>query len=338
MKNLHIEIVRSGTPALSSLGEKSATMIQALLQSHYAHVGITLVSSVDDLALLVAKRPDLVILGVKHIPTPLGELWVSGYLEAHDINYTGSQAAGIALDYDKPHAKRVIAAAGLATARSCSARPGQYTAATLPLSYPLFIKPPKTGGGKGIGADSVVRDWAGYELKVQQISDQFHTESLVESYLPGREFSVALLGQTDSPTIVAMPIELIAGANASGDRILSEAVKAADSERVMAVDDVVLNGQLSKFAKAAFRALGGRDYGRIDIRLDEQGAPQFLEANLIPGIAKNDFTSYFVAACELNKAMSYDTIILDLVALSLNRYVVPDELEPEAVNLAPILI
>jgi D-alanine-D-alanine ligase len=161
----------------------------------------------------------------------------------------------------------------------------------------------------------------------------------VESYLPGREFSVALLEYMDSDKLLAMPVELITEPNAQGDSILGQTVKSEDTEHVVAVTDLALRGQLSKFAKSVFRALGARDYGRIDIRLDAHGQPQFLEANLIPGLAKHDFVSYFTAACEINQAMSYDVMILELVALCLDRYIAPDEeLEIEATMLEPVLI
>ena len=318
--NQHIEIVRSGTSALSSMGDKSAAMIQALLERHYSHVGISLISNLAELDGLVAKQPDLVILGVKQIPISGGKIWLSAYLDAAGINYLGSQTAAIELDYDKPAAKRAVRTTGLLTADSFTARPGQYAAGQMPLLYPLFVKPPNGGGGKGISADSVVRSFEAFEKKVQQITNEFATDALVEAYLPGREFSVALIENTDNDGLLAMPIELIAAENAHGDRILGQDVKAEDSEQLLPVTDLALRSRVNRLAKAAFRALDARDYGRIDMRLDEQGVPHFLEANLIPGLAKHDFVSYFTAACELNQHMSYETMILQLVDLSLHRY------------------
>lgn len=333
----HIEIVRSGTPRLSSMGDKSAAMIQALLAEHYTSVGVTLVSDLTELDQLVAIQPDLVILGVKQIPTEDGPIWLSAYLEARGVNHLGSRTTAIELDFDKPGAKRIVQAAGLLTASSFTAHPKQYTATTLPLPFPLFVKPPNGGGGKGIGPDSVVRNFKSYEHKVQFILEEFGTESLVEAYLPGREFSVALIENTKTAGLLAMPIELITEQNAQGDRILGQVVKADDTEHVIAVLDLALRTRINRLAKAAFRALGARDYGRIDIRLDERGVPHFLEANLIPGLAKHDFVSYFTAACEINQNMSYDTMILSLVTLSLNRYMKPSdlsEIELEALALA----
>lgn len=328
----HIQIVRSGTPALSSMGTKSAAMIQELLARHYSRVEISLVSNRAELDELVAKQPDLVILGVKQIPSPLGKIWVSAYLESKGINHLGSRTAAIELDYDKPGSKRVVRAAGILTADSFMALPNEYAAIDMPLRYPLFIKPPNGGGGKGIDAASVVRNYAQFTYKVQQIADTYGSASLVESYLPGREFSVALLENSETDDLTAMPVELIAEANSQGDRMLSETVKAADTEAVIAVSDLALRARINRLAKAAFRALGARDYGRIDIRLDDHGVPYFLEANLIPGLAKNDFVSYFIAACEINQNMSYENIILKLVDLSLHRF------EEPIANLRSVLI
>jgi D-alanine-D-alanine ligase len=339
--NKHIEIVRSPLSALSSMGRKSADMIQNLLEQHYEHVGVSLVSDLSDLESLVAKQPDLVFLGVKRVPVSSqdaagAKVWIAAYLDEQGVAYTGSDAAAIALDFSKPKAKRIITAAGLPTAAYFVARPGVYQAASaLPLGFPLFVKPPNGGGGKGIGPDSVVRDFAAFESKVERIGQNYNTGSLVETYLPGREFSVALLQALDTAELIAMPIELITDQNEQGDRILGQGIKDADTERIIAVPDGAIRRAVVELATAVFTALGARDYGRIDIRLDERGIPHFLEANLIPGLAQHDFTSYFTAACRLNRAMDYRTMILHVTALGFSRCL--NTLDPvERVVAAPL--
>jgi D-alanine-D-alanine ligase-like ATP-grasp enzyme len=96
-------------------------------------------------------------------------------------------------------------------------------------------------------------------------------------------------------------------------------VKAADTEKVVAVEDGPVRDSLIALAKAVFRELGGRDYGRIDIRMDDHGSAHFLEANLIPGVAHNDFISYFTHACMLNNGMDYEEMILKIVDVSIKR-------------------
>ncbi len=331
----HIEIVRSGITSLSSMGEPSAQMIQAVLEQQYDSVGITQVNDIADLEALVALQPDLVFLGMKYIPLISSDgystdtnIWLSGYLEAHGINYTGSPAAAIALDFDKAAAKRTVQAAGLLTADYFTARPGQFPSQPdLPLAFPLFMKPPAAGGGQGIAADSVIRDFSAFQRKVQQIADDFQSDALVETYLPGREFSVAIMAHPEGSNLTAMPIELIADANDHGDRILGQAIKAADTERVVSVTDLTLRGQLTAMALEVFTALGARDYGRIDVRLDNESRPYFLEANLIPGLAFHEFTSYFTAACKINGQFDYPSMISQLAAIGLSRQPATDSLD-----------
>jgi len=323
--NKHIEIVRSLAPGLSSMGHKSAIMMKRVLEQQYEQVGISLVSDLSDLKRLATKQPDLVFLGVKRVPVnsirPTGaRVWTAAYLDQQGIAYTGSNATAIALDFSKPAAKRLIKASGLNTADYFAARHGEYNAGSvLPLNYPLFVKPPNTGGGKGIGADSVVRDFAAFEQKVERIHRDFGTSALVETYLPGREFSVALLETLDSDELIAMPIELITEQNDQGDRILGQTIKAADTEHAITVPDGPTKQAVVNLAIKAYRALGARDYGRIDIRLDEHGTPHFLEANLIPGLAQHDFTSYFTTAAWLNQALDHQSMILHITELGLSR-------------------
>lgn len=321
--NKHIEIVRSFTTSLSSMGEQSCEMIQRVLKRHYRHVGVTIVNNSHDLDILAAKQPDLVFLGVKKVPVwgnPESSIWLSAYLDSVGLNYTGSSASAIGLDFNKDEAKRVIAAAGLCTAPYFMAKHGQYNSNDkLPLSFPMFIKPPSAGGGKGVDANSVVRDFATYEKKVQSVFDEFQTDALVEKYLVGREFSVAILEIINSKELIVMPIELIADQNSSGDRILGQQIKAADTEHTTAILDQTIKNIVIKLAIKSYRALGARDYGRIDIRLDHEGIPYFLEANLIPGLAFHDFISYFTRACSINLDMDYENMILHIVELGMSR-------------------
>lgn len=324
--NKHIEIVRCGISRLSSMGLKSCTMLQELLAQHYERVEVTNVSNKADLLHLINKKPDLVFAGFKSLSghndvlDDQPEIWLSETLATHNINFTGSGMKAMELDHNKDAAKQVIYKAGLATAPYFMAQPQQYpNAQMLPLTFPLFIKPPKAGGGKGIDDESIVRDFPAFNRKVKAIASTFGTGSLVEKYLVGREFSVALLETRGGKGMLAMPIELISEPNKYGDRLLSKKVKSDDTEHVIPVLPGKLRQQLITLASSAFKVLGARDYGRIDIRMDENEELYFLEANLIPGIAQHDFTSYFTTACSINAGMDYENMILKIVALGLAR-------------------
>lgn len=333
--NNHIEIVRSSIPSLSSMGAQSCEMIRQKLSEYYEDVGISIVNDSNDLDRLIDKHPDLAILGVKKVPivNRLNDdlsnfVWISEYLDYFGINYSGSNAKAVNLDFNKSEAKDVISNAGLKTTDYFMANKNQFSKRDeLPLNYPLFLKPPHTGGGKGIDSSSVVHNFKSFNRKVKSINKQFNSATLVEDYLTGREFSVAIMDDINSDKLIAMPIELIAKENDFGDKILSHEIKSEDSERVIAIEDSVIKNQITDLAIKVYKSLGARDYGRIDIRLDGNGIPNFMEANLVPGLAFHSFTSYFTSACMINEDMDYESMILGLTELGLNRNKINNEAE-----------
>ena len=105
-----------------------------------------------------------------------------------------------------------------------------------------------------------------------------------------------------------MPIEIVVKKNMNGHRILDFDVKKDDEEKVIAVTNVRIFNKLSKLAKDAFKTLGGKSLGRIDIKMNHKGIPHFMEANLMPGLRKG----YFYRSCLLNLDMNYEDMILNI--------------------------
>ena len=323
--NKHIEIVHSSKATLSSMGSQYAGMVETILSQSYSTVGVSVVNTIGELDQVISRRPDLLFLGIKRLPvdaaatgSPL--VWVADYLDQQQITYTGSPGAAIALDFDKLGAKLAVLNANVKTAAAFMASPHSFkTAAEIPLAFPLFVKPPSAGGGQGIGPGSVTRDFTQFQAAVVAVDRKFSSLALVESYLPGREFSVGVIKSLTSSRLLALPVELIASENENGDRILGRSAKKADNERVEAVTDAGLRAAISDLAVSAFGAMGARDYGRIDIRLDDTGTPNFLEANLIPGL--HNRTSYFTKAYQLNLGLGYEDMILHVAELGLMRAV-----------------
>jgi len=320
--NKHIEIVGSNNPQLSAMTASSRQTILAVLCKHYTKVSITIVEDMADLEALVAKRPDLVVLGMKfilHDPV-LGfedspKVWLSAYLDNHGIASTGSDANAMALQLDKHIAKQKILDAGLQS--SAFFISSVHNPSFLhDLTFPLFVKPTNRGGSGGIDEQSVVYTNAELQAKIIALHNEYGSDVLIEEYLAGREFSVAVIKQPVSGELVAMPIEITTPADTQGNRFLSAAVKAADLEKVLALDDPLLKGTVGAFAIAAFEALSSRDFGRIDMRLDAHGMPSFIEANLMPGLSNH---GYLFRCLNLNAGTTYDDMILSIVGMSLER-------------------
>jgi D-alanine-D-alanine ligase len=318
----HIVIIGSKDPRLSAMSGKTRQVILDVLRKHYTKVSVTIVDGMSDLEKLVATQPDLVILGMKqaqvdpllsHEESPL--VWLSDYLDEHGIAFAGSSADAMALQFDKHVAKQKVLDAGLQSSAYFVSSANKPTFSHN-LTFPLFVKPADRGGGSGIDEQSVVRTDAELQAKIISLHDKYGSDVLIEEYLVGREFSVAVVKHQASGELVAMPIEIVAPADAQGNVFLSAAIKGADSEKVIALNDSVLKDMVSALALNAFEALDSRDYGRIDLRLDAQGVPSFIEANLMPGLSNH---GYLFRCLNLNAGTTYDDMILSIVEVSLER-------------------
>ncbi len=340
----HIEIVGSSNPRLNAMAPDAQLSMLAVLSRRYTRVNVTIVDDMDGLERLVAKKPDLVVLGMKLVllePTKgyddSAKVWLSSYLEMHDIRYTGSDTAALALEFDKPEAKQAVLDAGLQSSAyfiSSIKHPVFHHN----LRYPLFVKPTNRGDSKGIDEMSVVNTQAELKHKIVSIHTECESDVLVEEYLSGKEFSVAVIRRPGSDELLAMPIEISTPADAKGNSFLSEAVKGADSEKVLAVRNPILKQKLNALAIGVFAALGSRDYGRIDMRLDGSGIPSFIEANLMPGLSDHGYLSRCFA---LNESISYEDMILSIVNLALHRAHKTNVLishSPETVTDSPLVI
>lgn len=316
--NKYIEIVSSTKAITSSMGKESRAAAYTVLSKHYNKVHITLVDTIEDLEALIDLNPDVVFLGMDFVYSDgtdsSAKIWMSDYLEAHDILHTGSSSAAHKLDHDKTLAKQRMYQAMVQTAPFYVARQSlkEYSKPELP--FPLFVKPTNRGGGTGIDAQSVVHNQTQLESKIESIATRYDSDALVEEYLPGREFSVAILKDLYTKTYEVMPLELIAPAETDGVRILSCKVKSSNAEQAIAITDTAIDAQVKDLAIEAFEALGARDYGRIDIRLNQAGVPHFLEANLIPSLIAG--YGSFPKACMINKQLDYETMILQIVMLA----------------------
>lgn len=328
----HIEIVRTNESTLSSMSLKSCEAIVSVLKKHYQTVGVTLVNNIFDLNDLLILNPDLVFMGMKFVPTntKLGRLdpnkiWITKFLDEHGINYTGSGYASHDFELNKQSAKKRVADFGLNTSNFVVAEQSTHLQEKdiKFLKYPLFVKPTDRGGGLGIDEKSIVNNFKQLLGKVNQIAKTYKSDSIIEEYLPGREFSVAVIKNQMNGKNSAMPLELVAAEDSNGARVLGGAMKSSNSELVLDVTEPELKEQLNELALNAFEALGAKDYGRIDIRLDKKGVPQFLEANLLPSLISG--YGSFPKACVMHKDLGYEDMILTIANLGFKNLEDTDE-------------
>ena len=292
-------------------------IILKILSKRYKDVLITEINSEKDLEKLVIRKPDLVFSGVKYFFFNEKCIWLNDYLEMYDIPYIASSKPALDNESDKNKAKKIMQKAKIKTADFFITTPGKHlNEFSIPIKFPVFIKPVTGGDSRGIDTNSIVYDFASFEAKVLDIKTKQNSPSLVETYLSGKEYSVGIFEDSANKTLRAMPIEIIVKKNINGHRILDFDVKKNDEEKVIPVTDVKIFNGLSKLAKDSFKALGGKSLGRIDIKMNQFGIPHFIEANLMPGLRRG----YFYRSCLLNLDMSYDEMILSIANTGLSSH------------------
>ncbi len=232
---------------------------------------------------MAGERWDIVFNICEGLHGPAREAQVPALLDAYQIPYVFSDALVCALTLHKGMTKDVVRAAGVATP--------DYAVVSEPadvdrvrLAYPLFAKPIAEGTGKGVHATSRINDPSQLREVCLSLLREHRQPVLVERYLPGREFTVGLLGTGRRASAVAtLEIELLPGSDAE---VYSYRNKENCEElvRYRLLGAGKLRREVEALALKAWRALGCRDAGRIDVRLDEHGAAHFIEVNPLAGI------------------------------------------------------
>ncbi|NLA75806.1 MAG: D-alanine--D-alanine ligase [Deltaproteobacteria bacterium] len=244
------------------------------------------------------------------------EAQVPALLEAYDIPYTFSDPLVLSVALHKGMTKHILRDIGVPT-------PDFQVINTLTdldkctMAFPLFAKPVAEGTGKGIGPDSKIKDKKGLYDTCGWILDTFKQPALLESFLPGREFTVGITGTREKASCAGV-IEVILHKDKGAEPdSYSYANKQYFETRVeyRAVNDPEALSAVET-SLAAWRGLGCRDGGRIDLRSDENGVPMFLEVNPLAGL--NPAISDLPILCGLN-GISYQGLIKRIMASALER-------------------
>jgi D-alanine-D-alanine ligase len=195
------------------------------------------------------------------------------------------------------------------------------------LKFPSIVKPLHEGSSKGIYNSSVVRNAEDLEREVQTVFDVYHEPALIEEFLTGREFTVALLGNAEDVRVLPL-VEMKFDSLPSGaNPIYSyEAKWVWDTrEKPLAIFEcparvsTSLQTGIETLCVEAYRVLRCRDWSRIDVRCNANGQPQILEVNPLPGILPNpDDNSCFPKAARA-AGMSYNGLINRVLDIALER-------------------
>src|SRR5256714_6968475 len=239
------------------------------------------------------ERPDIVFNIAEGFRGVNREGHVPAICEFFGIPYTGSDPFTLTLCLDKARAKETLAFHGIPTPRfAVVAALDEIESRTAGLRFPLFAKPLHEGSSKGITDRNFCGDVSHLRAQTKLLLDNYKQPVLVEEYLPGQEFTCAVLGNDGGATvlpIVGMNFESLPhGAlpiyGFDAKFVWDRPENPLDIFQCPARITSELQASIERVTLDAFRVLGCRDWARIDVRLDAAGNPNVLEVNPLPGI------------------------------------------------------
>ena len=263
------------------------------------------------------------------------EAQVPAVLEMLGIPYTGSKVLGHAISLDKTATKRIWRDSGLPTGPFQTFFHGNEPLDP-GLTFPLFVKPVHEGTGMGINSNSIVDNPKALKRQVRWVIETYHQPALVEEFLPGREFTVGLIGNRIKPGEARwnglydqngyhlFPILEIDSYVGVGNGLYNTDAKSynpGEKEAPLymcpAEIPIQLERELKQLTVAAFEAIGALDFSRVDFRLGRDGRPYLMEINTLPGL--NPVISDICIMAE-TEGVAYNHLINEILYLAVERY------------------
>jgi len=255
------------------------------------------------------------------------EAQVPALLDGYRIPYVFSDPLVLALTLHKGMAKHVIRDQGIPTPNFAVVRnPGEIARVNLP--YPLFAKPVAEGTGKGVNGASKIRDAAQLNRICRELLNTYRQPVLVETFLPGREFTVGIVGNGErARSIGAMEVVLLDRAEQDiysyhNKEYCEELVeyRAVTDPEARRAEDVAL---------AAWHTLGCQDGGRVDLRSDGNGLPHFIEVNPLAGLHPEHSDLCIIAT---KYGIGYQQLLTEIVQAALVRTGLASQAETPAIS------
>jgi len=247
------------------------------------------------------------------------ESQVPAVLEMLGIPYTGSDSHCLTVCLDKPLAKKLVAAEGVATPqwRLITDEENLSKISWGQFPFPAIVKPAYEGSSKGIRLSSVVENREQMTKEVSRLLNDYRQPVMVEQFITGDEVTVSIIG--NAPPRVVGIMRIVPRKN-EGHFVYSLEVKRDYLNRVdyecppQLADETKENIALASLK--VFRVLGCRDFARLDFRVSPDGVPYFLEMNPLPGLGS--YSDLVIMARKLG--WTHQGLIQAVLEAALKRY------------------
>lgn len=283
------------------------------------HEVIPVESDEEAYARLREIRPDLVFNMSERLVGPNREAHIPILCEILGLPYTGSDPLTLSLCLDKSRAKEILSYHGVPNPEFRIIEPGDAIPAGIAL--PAIVKPLFEGSSKGIKNNAYVATPAELADRVREVTALYHQPVIVERFLPGREFTVGVLGNGPAREILPI-VEIDHSLLPSGAHpvysyeakwIWDTPENPLEIFKCPADIPPALRAEIERVVGETCRILRIRDWCRIDVRLDENGRAQILEVNPLPGVLPNPEDNSCLPKAARTAGYTYEGLILRVV-------------------------
>ena len=272
-------------------------------------------------------KPDIVFNIAEGLNGVNRESQIPAMLDMLGIPYTGSDALTLGICLDKARTKEILSYHNIPNAKFMVADKPEVIP-TNNFSYPVIVKPVSEGSSKGIFSSSLVKSHSKLNDEAIKIINKYNQPALIEEFLPGREFTVAIIGNEENAKVLPIieinyekfPAGVVPLYSYEAKWILDTKESDFDVFECPAKIDVKLSDEIKNTALKAYKVLNCKDWSRVDLRLDKNNVPNIIEINPLPGIMpdQNENSSFPKAARAAG--MDYNQMIQSVLFAAAERY------------------
>ena len=272
-------------------------------------------------------KPDIVFNFAEGLIGVNRESHIPAMLEMLQIPYLGSDPLTLGICLDKSRAKEILTYHKIPNAKFLVAD-NIKDITKVNFGFPLIVKPISEGSSKGIFSSSLVKNTKELEDEVNRIVSSYNQPALIEEFLPGREFTVAVLGNGNDAQVLPIieiryddfPKDVLPLYSYEAKWILDTKENKFDVFECPAKLNKNLEQQIKDIVLRTYNILKCRDWSRIDVRLDKNNVPNIIEINPLPGIMPdpNENSSFPKAARAAG--MDFNQLIQSALYSAAKRY------------------
>jgi len=272
-------------------------------------------------------KPDIVFNFAEGLTGVNRESHIPAILEMLQIPYLGSDPLTLGICLDKSRAKEILTYHKIPNAKFLVADHIKDNT-KVNFGYPLIVKPISEGSSKGIFSSSLVKNTEELEDEVNRIVSSYNQSALIEEFLPGREFTVAVLGNGNDAQVLPIieiryedfPKDVLPLYSYEAKWILDTKENKFDVFECPAKLGKKLEEQIKDAVLKTYNVLKCRDWSRIDVRLDKNDVPNIIEINPLPGIMPDpNENSSFPKAARV-AGMDFNQLIQSALYSAAKRY------------------